>query len=126
MAWIEVAVDGNPPNLGTGSPTLYQITDGESVVLCGWLDDHWMFTNVNTLSVTHWQEWLPTDPPPTDGWTAIEDFVAPEGLITLVEVYDGSSTSLTAWLGNSIQNWLVEVPGTTHWKLPTLDAPPAP
>lgn len=123
MAWNE----GSPPVVNTGAVTLCQITDGTNVVLCGWLDDHWMFTNVNTLSVTHWQEWSPAaEPPEGEGWIPIDEFTPPDGIISLVEIYDGDSTSLTAWLGATIGRWLYEVPGATHAKLPTLDDPPAP
>lgn len=119
--WTEVAVDGEPPSDMSGGVTLYEIYDGMNVHLTGRFNDTWML-NIGWEEPTHWKLWSQSEPPPADGWTSMDDFVAPSMLFTLIEIYDGSVTSLTGWYMN---RWIFEVPDATDWRLPNKSDPPA-
>lgn len=126
MAWIEIAVDGEPPSDMSGNVALYQVYDANAdtptVMLTGRFNDTWMYG----LTPTHWQDWLPSVDPVTDPgiWTEVlsDGSTNPPDLPTptFCEIYDGVSTGTNAWY---LGRWIgpVEV---THWKLPTLDAAP--
>lgn len=125
MPWTEIAVDGEPPTDMSGGVTLYEVYDGDTVHLTGRFDDTWMATKDGIVTPTHWKLWFGTDAPPTGlGWVPVADFVLPtDARVELIEVYDGATTSLTAWSQNA-GGWLYEVPGATDMKYPTLSDPP--
>lgn len=127
MAWTEIAIDGEPATDMSGSVTLYQVYDenaaAPTVILTGRFNDTWMYG----YTPTHWQLWFGSDDPVTDPgiWTevATEGEPAFTAIPVLYEIYDGSSTGLTARFQ---EMWIVPADLTvTHWKLPTLDTAPA-
>lgn len=126
MSWTQIAVDGQPPSDMSGNVTLYQIYDANAesptVILTGRFNDTWMYGN----TPTHWDQWTPSADPVTSPeiWNAVETEGDPPlaSGVVLYEIYDGSSTGLTAWHQG---RWIIPSHITvTHWKLPTLSSPP--
>lgn len=123
MAWTEVAVDGLPASDLSGNSTLYEVYDGTTVALTGRFNDQWMPPD---RVVTHWALWFGSDDPiaAPELWHDVSvDGDPDEAPVALYEIYDGSSTGLTARV---LRQWILpEGLTVTHWKAPTLSDPPA-
>lgn len=126
MPWTEIAVDGEPPSDMSGNVTLYQVYDANAdtptVILTGRFNDEWMYG----LTPTHWQLWFGSEDPNTipEEWHEVATEGDPdEAPVRLYEIFDGDSTGLTV---RALGAWIVpEGLTVTHWKLPTLEDPPA-
>lgn len=126
--WTEIAVDGEPPSDLSGNVTLYEISDGNGVYFTGRSNDAWMTTLSGPIVPTHWKLWVGSEPPTVDPdiWNFVDDTGNPPSdvLVGIYEIFDGTSTGLTAWV---FGQWVLPDPlfVVTHWKPLTLSDLPA-